>query len=53
LTDGLIDRVVDGTAVQLGSHSIADLERYRDDCLMAVQAAVRATKIKHGIALDD
>ena len=53
LTDALIDSVVDGTSEQLGSHSIADLERYRDDCLMAVQAAVRATKIKHGIALDD
>ena len=53
LTDALIDSVVDGTAVQLGSHSIADLERYRDDCLMAVQEAVRATKLKHGIALDE
>jgi carnitine 3-dehydrogenase len=53
LTDGLIDEVVDGTAVQLGRHSIADLERYRDDCLLAVQAAVRATKLKHGIALDE
>lgn len=53
LTDALIGRVVDGTAVQLGQHSIADLERYRDDCLMAVQAAVRATKLKHGIPLDD
>ncbi len=53
LTDALIDSVVDGTSEQLGSHSIADLERYRDDCLLAVQAAVRATKIKHGIALDE
>ncbi len=53
LTDGLIDSVVDGTRVQLGQHSIADLERYRDDCLMAVQEAIRATKIKHRIALDD
>ena len=53
LTDALIDSVVDGTSEQLGSHSIADLERYRDDCLMAVQAAVQATKIKHGIALDE
>lgn len=53
LTDGLIDEVVDGTAVQLGRHSIADLERYRDDCLLAVQAAVRATKSKHGISLDE
>jgi len=53
LTEGLIDEVVDGTAVQLGRHSIADLERYRDDCLLAVQAAVRATKLKHGISLDE
>jgi carnitine 3-dehydrogenase len=53
LTDGLIDAVVDGTQVQLGKHSIADLERYRDDCLMAVQEAIRATKLKHGISLDE
>ncbi|MCW5644653.1 MAG: L-carnitine dehydrogenase [Rhodoferax sp.] len=52
LTGTLIDRVVDGTAEQLGAHSIADLERYRDDCLMAVQEAIRATKEKHGIAPD-
>jgi carnitine 3-dehydrogenase len=53
LTDGLIDAVVDGTTAQLGAHSIADLERYRDDCLMAVQEAIRQTKRKHGIALDE
>lgn len=52
LTDALIDRVVDGTSEQLGTHSIAALERYRDDCLMAVQEAIRATKIKHGMAPD-
>jgi carnitine 3-dehydrogenase len=52
LTDTLIDRVVDGTSEQLGTHSIADLERYRDDCLMAVQEAIRATKLKHGMAPD-
>ena len=33
-------------------HSIADLERYRDDCLMAVQEAIRATKLKHGMDPD-
>lgn len=53
LTDSLLDAVVEGSADQLGSHSIADLERYRDDCLLAVQAAVKATKIKHGIPLDE
>ena len=52
LTESLIDAVVDGSSAQLGKHSIADLERYRDDCLLAVQAAVKATKLKHGIALD-
>jgi carnitine 3-dehydrogenase len=53
LTDKLIDDVVAGTGVQLGQHSIADLERYRDDCLLAVQAAIAATKRKHGIADDE
>ncbi|WP_455922074.1 L-carnitine dehydrogenase [Pseudomonas putida] len=49
LTDTLIDDVVDGTSDQLGSRSISALERYRDDCLLAVLEAVRATKAKHGM----
>jgi len=49
LTNKLIDDVVDGTTAQLGNHSIAALERYRDDCLLAVLEAVRATKAKHGM----
>lgn len=53
LTDKLIDDVVDGTSEQLGTHSIAALERYRDDCLLAVLEAVRVTKAKHGIAFDE
>jgi carnitine 3-dehydrogenase len=53
LTDDLIEEIVQGTKVQLGRHSIADMERYRDDCLMAVQEAVRATKLKHGISLNE
>ena len=53
LTDALLDSVSDGTIQQLGKHSIADLERYRDDCLLAVQAAIKATKAKHGIADDE
>ena len=52
LTDSLLDAVAEGSVEQLGTRSIADWERYRDDCLMAVQAAIRATKIKHGIAPD-
>jgi carnitine 3-dehydrogenase len=53
LTDKLIDDVVDGTSDQLGSHSIAALERYRDDCLLAVLEAVKTTKAKHGMAFAD
>jgi carnitine 3-dehydrogenase len=49
LTDKLIDDVVDGTSEQLGERSISALERYRDDCLLAVLDAVRVTKAKHGM----
>ncbi|MCG4453060.1 L-carnitine dehydrogenase [Pseudomonas sp. MMS21-TM103] len=48
LTDGLIDSVVEGTTEQQGERSIAELERYRDDCLLAVMEAIKATKAKHG-----
>src|SRR5471032_1994305 len=50
LTDKLIDDVVDGTSEQLGTHSISALERYRDDCLLAVLEAVKTTKAKHGMS---
>ncbi|RFQ31340.1 L-carnitine dehydrogenase, partial [Pseudomonas sp. ATCC 13867] len=53
LTDTLIDRVVEGTAEQQGSRSIAELERYRDDCLLAVLGAIRDTKSEHGFAFAD
>ena len=53
LSEKLIDDVVEGTTEQLGSHSIAALESYRDDCLLAVMEAVNATKLKHGIAIND
>ncbi len=52
LTDSLLDAVAEGSEEQLAGRSIADWERYRDDCLMAVQAAIKATKLKHGIAPD-
>jgi carnitine 3-dehydrogenase len=45
--------VVDGTSAQLGNHSIAALERYRDDCLLAVLEAVKTTKARHGMAFED
>ncbi|HWV09262.1 MAG TPA: L-carnitine dehydrogenase, partial [Pseudomonas sp.] len=48
LTEALIDKVVEGTAEQQGTRQLPDLERYRDDCLLAVLAAIRETKAKHG-----
>ncbi|MGG7596836.1 L-carnitine dehydrogenase [Pseudomonas sp. WC1] len=53
LTDKLIDDVVEGTSQQLGEHSIAALERYRDDTLLAVLEAVKTSKAKHGMAFGD
>lgn len=53
LTETLIDRVVEGTSEQQGSRSIAELERYRDDCLLAVLGAIKETKSKHGFAFAD
>jgi carnitine 3-dehydrogenase len=34
----------------IGRHSISALERYRDDCLLAVLEAVKTTKEKHGMS---
>ncbi|GLX16271.1 L-carnitine dehydrogenase [Pseudomonas straminea] len=53
LTEALIDDVVAGTGVQQGQRSLAELERYRDDCLLAVLNAVRQTKARHGFAFED
>jgi len=49
LTEKLVDDVVEGTCEQLGSHSIAALESYRDDCLLAELEAVKTTNAKHGM----
>ncbi|PYB86667.1 MULTISPECIES: L-carnitine dehydrogenase [Pseudomonas] len=53
LTDKLIDDVVEGTSEQLGERSIAALERYRDDTLLAVLEAVKNSKASHGMAFGD
>ncbi|MGH8780343.1 L-carnitine dehydrogenase [Paraburkholderia sp.] len=53
LTDELIERVVDGTAEQVGPRSIKQLERYRDDCITSVLAAIRDAKARHGLAVDE
>jgi carnitine 3-dehydrogenase len=53
LTESLIDAVVDGTSRQQGERSLAELERYRDDCLLAVTRAIRETKLRHGFAFEE
>lgn len=53
LTDQLIDRVVDGAAQQLGSRSIKQLERYRDECITNVLSAIAVTKTRHGLRVDE
>lgn len=53
LTESLIDKVVEGTAEQQGKRSIAELELYRDDCLLAVLGAIKDTKARHGFAFVD
>jgi carnitine 3-dehydrogenase len=45
----LIDRVVDGTSEQVGPRSIKQLERYRDDCITSVLAAIGEAKARHGL----
>lgn len=53
LTDALIDRVVEGTAEQQGTHSIKALERYRDECITEVLHAIAAVKARHGMQFED
>ena len=40
LTDHLIDRMVTGTQAQAGSKSVQELERLRDNCLIAIMQAL-------------
>jgi len=53
LTEELIERVVEGTNAQRNGKSIKALERYRDDCILSVLEAVKATKARHGMAFED
>lgn len=48
LTEQLIDRMVEGTGKQAAGRSITELERLRDDYLIAVLRALRATGVGAG-----
>jgi carnitine 3-dehydrogenase len=51
LTEGLIDKMVAGTQAQAGERSIRELERLRDDYLVAIQQVLREYNIGAGATL--
>jgi len=51
LTDSLIDRMVEGTQAQAAGRSIRELERLRDDYLVAIQQVLRQYDIGAGSTL--
>jgi carnitine 3-dehydrogenase len=51
LTDRLIDRMVEGTQAQADGRSIRELERLRDDYLVAIQQVLRQYNIGAGATL--
>ena len=51
LTETLIDRMVEGTSAQAAGRSIRELERLRDDSLVAVQQVLRQYNIGAGATL--
>jgi carnitine 3-dehydrogenase len=51
LSEQLIDRMVEGTAAQAAGRSIRELERLRDDYLVAIQQVLRQFNIGAGATL--
>jgi carnitine 3-dehydrogenase len=51
LSEQLIDRMVEGTQAQAAGRSIRELERMRDDCLVAIQQVLRQFNIGAGATL--
>src|ERR1700683_1422919 len=51
LTEQLIDRMVEGTQAQAAGRSIRELERVRDDSLVAIQQVLRQYNIGAGATL--
>jgi carnitine 3-dehydrogenase len=53
LTDALLDKIVEQSDAQAGGRSVRELERLRDDCLVAVMQGLRSHRFGAGAALDD
>jgi carnitine 3-dehydrogenase len=51
LTEALIDRMVEGTSEQAGGRSIRELERLRDDYLVAIQQVLKQFNLGAGATL--
>ena len=51
LTEALIDRMVEGTQAQAAGRSIRELERLRDDSLVAIQQVLRQYNVGAGATL--
>ncbi len=51
LTEELTRRMVEGTRAQAGDRSIEELERLRDDCLIAIMGALRPYHVGAGAVL--
>lgn len=49
VTPELIRSLVDGTKAQAAGKSVKELERFRDDCLIAVDRAIAGVRAKYGI----
>lgn len=49
LSEELLERIVSGSQAQLNGRSIDALERYRDDCLQAIQHTIAQVKARHQI----
>ncbi len=52
LTDELVEKLVAQSDAQAGGHSIRDLERLRDDCLIAVIQGLRTQHYGAGAVLE-
>lgn len=52
LSDEIVDRFADGTAAQAGGRSLRELERIRDECLVAIQRVLRRYDIASGATLN-
>jgi carnitine 3-dehydrogenase len=47
LSESLIERLVAGTEAQADGRSIRELERYRDESLIAIMKAIEETRKAH------